>query len=88
VQCLHTATSRACLRVGRPARLDLLVDNLPTALRVVYGLRPCVPALAVPGLRIGMLYYLGHVPFVRQPAKRALLPLLYLQVGNVTGIKL
>ena len=25
VQCLHTATSRACLRVGRPARLDLLV---------------------------------------------------------------
>jgi hypothetical protein len=23
VQCLHTATSRACLRVGRPARLDL-----------------------------------------------------------------
>ena len=25
VQCLHTAASRACLRVGRPARLDLLV---------------------------------------------------------------
>ena len=25
VQCFHTATSRACLRVGRPARLDLLV---------------------------------------------------------------
>ena len=25
VQCLHTATSRACLRVGRTARLDLLV---------------------------------------------------------------
>ena len=25
MQCLHTATSRACLRVGRPARLNLLV---------------------------------------------------------------
>ena len=25
VQCTHTTTSRACLRVGRPARLDLLV---------------------------------------------------------------